>query len=397
MKKRIFIVGGIILSIAIVCTTFFLFKFSKKSRITTIGFYNLPETYSNAIQDIIRGETKNNYKFIEINESDFLSEKIGEKLDILVGFNDANMQDLKNIAVELPKDVISRIPTTIKNSDFYMDNDEIKIFPIAIDLFETELLKTAVSRYEIPVPETVWDITKFGRTSKYYYSIPFVIAGAEDINMNSLLSILVASFGGKTGYYNVIKQLKNTTDFSLIYDYRIGGDAADDVTIGSLLNIIKDWQDKSYLSAGWTNHTPKQVESLIDDNRVSLCFMNLSEHRTKRTPNIVYYSLYDFPNESAKINVSVQPVVVGISFTNKEETRLAFNRLSQEKAQEVLSLKTKIGPAMLRGTSCDIQADDARYIAASTEGGPVPDLGTAALKTQEQRHLLAEAIRNYFE
>ena len=40
----------------------------------------------------------------------------------------------------------------------------------------------------------------------------------KDINVNSLISLFVQSFGGRDGYNNVVNQLSNITDFSTIND-----------------------------------------------------------------------------------------------------------------------------------------------------------------------------------
>lgn len=392
--KKIFIpiISAIVLVGAAVCT-FFVVKNNQKS--TTIAFYNLPQEISDALKEVITGTTEIDYKFIELSESELIEKK--KKYNILFAYNDINTKLLMENAVEIPNSIIERTPSTIKSSSFFQDNSgTVKAMPVAIDIFQTNFLRTAFTKYEIPEPETFGDLIKFGRTSKFYYSVPFVTAGHEDINVNSLLSLLVASYGGYEGYCNVINKISNLSDFEQLYEIKIGGNADKDLTIASLLNIIKDWQTAGYLANEWTNLTTKQVVSLIDDNRIDLCFMNLSECRNITVPNIYYYNNVELQSETGIKNVRVQPVIVGLAFENTEAVRIALNRVSQEKNQEFISLKTKLGPAMLRGTSCDVQADDARYIAASTEGGPVPDLGTAALKTQEQRHLLAEIIRNYF-
>lgn len=396
--KKLSIVNLILCVITsfVVFITATLFPSCSKNKITTVGFYDLPETYSAVIQDIITKNTDSKFQFVQLEEKDFISNNLPKTVDMVFCYNDANVQNLKEWAVELPKDVKNRIPQTIRNSEFYNFKKELRVFPVAIDQFETSILKTTVSRYEIPVPETVKELGDFGHTAKFYYPIPFIIAAEEDININSLLTLLVEAYGGKEGYKNVVSKLQEIKDFSDLYNIKIGGDAADDVTIATVLDVIKEWEKEYIFSPNWKNMTLKQAANLIVDNRVALSFMNLSEHRTKPMPYITYFSSLPFPAQTAKTRVSLQPVVTGMAFKNSEATRIIMNRISLPEAQEEISLQTKIGPAMLQGTSCDIQADDARYLSAITEGGPVPDLGTAAFATKEKRHLLAEAVRNYF-
>ncbi len=399
MKKRnLFIcIGGIILAVALIAGIIIGTSVNNRKKTTIVGFYDLPEDYMEAIKNTIIGETSGKYKFLVLQEKDILSNKINKKVDMIASFQDANTIAFANQAIPLSESIQERIPSAYKRSRLYInEKSEITILPVAVDIFETAMLRTPITKYEIPQPETIADYSIFAHTALNYYAVPFIIAGEKDINVNSLLSLLVQSYGGRDGYLNVVNILSKVTDFSTLYDIEIGGDAAADITIKSLLDIIKNWQLNGYLPGEWKILTEEQTCNFIEDNRTTVCFMNLSEHRNKPSPNIEYYNVVDFPIESAKKSVTIQPVVVTFALKNTEGTRIALNRLSTTDAQTFISLKTRLGPAMLKGSSCDIQADDARYFSTSTEGGAVPDIGTAAFKTKEQRHLLAEAIRNYF-
>lgn len=399
MKKRnLFIcISAVILAGALIAGIIIGTSVNKRKKTTVVGFYDLPEEYVEAIKETIIGNTQGNYKFIELTEKDLESPKLSKKIDMFAGFNDANTWALKDKSIPLSNGIKERIPSTFKNSRYYTNKDgDMVILPIAVDVFETAMLRTPITLHKIPQPKTIDDYGNFAHTALNYYAVPFIIAGEKDINVNSLISLFVQSYGGRDGYNNVVNKLSNITDFSTINDIEIGGDAADDITIGTIISILKDWQNKNYLPGEWKILTEEQTCNFIEDNRTTVCFMNLSEHRNKPSPNIEYYNVVDFPIETAKKNVSIQPVVVMLSLNNTEATRIALNRLTTTEAQTFISLKTRLGPAMLKGVSCDIQADDARYFATSTEGGAVPDIGTAAFKTKEQRHKLAEAIRNNF-
>lgn len=390
-KKNLFITIGSIILVGLITISLITIKSNSKNKITKIGFYNLPENCIQVIQEILTSNSTINYSFKTINEKEFLSKNLHKKYQMVFCYNDANTKILANSAIEIPENVKSRMPSTIKTSQFYTDeNKNTKIMPIAIDYFAASYLETTDRVYKIPVPETFEEIGNFAHTSKYYYSVPLLIAGEVDDNINSLFTLMVQSYGGKEAYFNMLEQIKNTDDFSKIYDYKIGGLADDNITVSYLLDILKDWQKNNYFAFNWTTMPLAQTDMIIEDNHVALSFMTLSEHRTKPLPNAKYYK---------KLNLAcdVQPVIVGMGFKDSEAVRIAMNRLSLPDSQELISFKTRLGPSMLQGTSYDIQADDARFFAAATETGPVPDLGTAALKTKEQRSLLAQAIRNYFE
>lgn len=392
MKKRnLFLAIGSIILVGLITAGLFTVKVIKNKKITKVAFYDLPETSIEVIKEILTKDTKVEYIFQNITEKEYLSKNLNKKYQMIFCYNDANTKILANSAIQIPENVKSRMPSTIKTSKFFTDeNSNTKIMPVAIDYFAPSYLETTNRLYEIPLPETFVDIGKFAHTSKYYYSVPLLIAGEVDENINSLFTLMVQSYGGKEAYFNMLEQIKNTDDFSKIYDYKIGGLADDNITVSYLLDILKDWQQNNYFAFNWTTMPLAQTDMMIEDNHVALSFMTLSEHRTKPLPNAKYYK---------KLNLAcdVQPVIVGMGFNDSEAVRIAMNRLSLPDSQELISFKTRLGPSMLQGTSYDIQADDARFFAAATETGPVPDLGTAALKTKEQRSLLAQAIRNYFE
>lgn len=391
MKKRtIFItIGAIVLVGAAIVACVFAAKNSKRNKQTVIAFYDIPESCIEVITEIAQKDTTIEYVFKNITEKEFLAKNIEKKYDMVFCYNDANTFELAEKAITIPDNVAGRTPSTIKNSRYYTYNKQFKIMPVAIDMFEAAYLETTSKRYDIPVPESLAELNKFGRTSKFYYAVPFLIAGEVDQNINSLLTMMVQTYGGKEAYFQMVDKLKTTTDFHQIYDYKIGGQAEDNITVSTLLDVIKEWQTSGYLAHNWTTMSLAQTDIMIEDNRTALEFMNLSEHRTKPMPNARYFKMLE-------LACGVQPVIVGMGFNDSEAVRIVMNRISLPASQEQISFKTRFGPSMLQGTSYDIQADDARYYAAATEVGPVPDLGTAALKTKEQRAALAQAIREYF-
>lgn len=390
MKKRtLFITIISVVFAGLLITGIITIKNINNKKTTFVAFYDIPKEVSDTIIEILTANSKTNYSFNYKTEKDLLSKKFTKKNQLLFCYNDANTINLKEKAVSIPEYAQSCMPSTYKSSKLYSINNQVKIMPVAVDIFEAAYLETTAKKYEIPIPQDLDEIKNFAHTSKYYYAVPLIITGENDVNINSLFTMFVQDYGGKEAYFEMLDKIKNTTDFSTIYDYKVGGLADNNMTVSDLLDMIKEWQDNNYFAYNWNTMSLDQTNIMIEDNHAALSFMNLSEHRNKPFPNAKYFKMLELP-------CSVQPVIVGMGFKNSEPVQIAMNRLASSENQELISFKTKLGPSMLQGISTDIQADDARYFAASTETGPVPDLGTAALKTKEQRFLLAQAIRNYF-
>lgn len=393
-KKRIFIcILGLVL-LAGLAKFAFTRGCTKKAPI--VAFYDIDEAWQASVRQILEAENSTSFVYKNLSENDILDKNLSKKIDILICKNGASVQRIKNQAIPLSNAIKERIPQTIKTSDLYCRDGSTVVMPLVIDNFEMAVLRTAVNRYQLPLPQTIAEISDFAHTARFYYPIPLVIAGAKDENVSSLLTKLVISAGGIDAYNQLVMMLKTTTDFSQIFDYKVGGAADSSLKVSDLLGILKKWQEEGYLASNWLTLTPEMTANLIDDNRVTVSFMTLSEHRSKPQPNISYYTELPFPEDCTATKGSVQPVYVAMALNDIEPARISLNRLSLAPAQESLSLVSRLGPAMLQGTSCDIQADDARYIAATSEAGPLPDLATAAFEKSSDRHAFAQAIREWF-
>lgn len=395
MKKKILIITssivcGCILAGALI--TGLCISSAKKT--TVVGFYNLPEEYVSAIENQISKMEIKKLKFKNLTEDEFLSSKSTKNNSIIFAYNDLNTKTMADDAVPLNKDILTRMPSTIKNSAYFQNSKkQVTTMPVLMDNFETSVLRTTRTKYGIQWPETFNELQTFGKKAKQYYPAPLIISGELDINILSLFTEMVIAFGGQTGYEAVKNQLQKSESFEELLNTQV----TDQLTVKAMLNELKELQKNGYIIPSWTTLKERDTYVLIDDNRTGAIFMNLSENRRKTMPNIHYYEILTFPVETEYKELSVQPVVVGLSFKNTQNCQKILTVLSTEEVQTDLSMETQLGPAMLRGGSFDIQADEARYLAASTRGGPVPDLGTAAYRKVEQRHALAENIRKWFE
>ena len=398
-KKRftLLIVGLAVVVIAGLTTLFITKKMNSET--TYIGFYDIPEKYYNAYEEVITKDNNGKIKLVTLTDKDINSNNITKKIDLLITYNGYVTQSLIGKAKALPSDIISRFSRTINSSPLFTDDNIQKIFPITLDLFETLLLTTAVNHYDLPVPSIIEEINDFGLKAQEIYPIPIVVSGGDDFTLNCLFTQLVDAFGGIDGYYNVAEQMKEDPSLDDFYNYVVTTDSStgENITVSTLLDYIKMWEDKSILSKTWRTTLPSSTAQLIEDNRTTMALMTLSEHRNVASNNLNYYEPLLFPSyEGNNSNrVSIQPCVVGMVFRDTPQTKIITSRLTTSDNQELLSLQTQMGPTTLQGTSFDRQADDCRFFAASFPGGPVPDLATLVFSDKEMMHQMAELIRNY--
>lgn len=397
-KKLVFGLAGGICAALVAGGIAFGVITSIKRQTVTCGFYDVPAEYAEPVKKLIEECGFKRLSFVEFNEKTVASSKLNQKVDVLFAFNDANTAEYADQAVPLTVNVASRIPSSIKNSEYFMNSEGVPVvMPVVLDNFETSVLRTVSTKYNIAWPSDLDDLSEYCLKAKYYYPAPIILAGEKDINVLSFFTEMIISIGGKGAYESVKNQLKYCDDFFDIQEFILPDAEGNLISLKQVFEYFRELQRKGFIISNWNRLTEKACNDLIDDNRISCILMNLSENRTKTMPNMYYYSVSVFPVKTDYKELSVQPVLGAVAFKKSEAARKIFESISSPEGQEVLSFETRLGPAMLQGTPCDIQADDARYIAASTQYGPVPDLGTAALKTKEERHQLAEAIRAFFE
>ena len=271
-KKRftLLIVGLAIVVIAGLTTLFITKKMSSET--TYIGFYDIPEKYYNAYEEVITKDNNGKIKLVTLTDKDINSNNITKKIDLLITYNGYVTQSLIGKAIALPSDIVSRFPRTINSSPLFTDDSVQKIFPITLDLFETLLLTTAVNHYDLPVPSIIEEIYDFGLKAQEIYPIPIVVSGGDDFTLNCLFTQLVDAFGGIDGYYNVAEQMKDDPSLGNFYNYVVTTDSStgEDITVSTLLDYIKVWEDKSILSKTWRTTLPSSTAQLIEGKLFSV-------------------------------------------------------------------------------------------------------------------------------
>lgn len=212
---------------------------NKRNDVTSIGFYNVPDSYYDAYVDVITKDNASKLKLVKLDDKDISSKKLTKKIDMLITYNGKLTQDLLSRAESVPSSIEERFPRTVKSSPLFSLDNSLKIFPINFDLFETNILTTAVNHYDLPLPSFIEDISTFGLKAMEIYPIPIVLSGADDNTLNLFFTLLVEAFSGKKGYFNIKKQIEDDDSLNNFYNYVI--DESNNVTVKTVLDLIKKW------------------------------------------------------------------------------------------------------------------------------------------------------------
>ena len=374
---------------------------------TTVGFYGIDPQYQDAFRNLTAdSEAFSDIRWIELSDEEAFSPKIRRNVDLLVSWNGYLTDKLALNALSLPGEIRARYPRSIQispNFSFIPDGRqreedegrEFRVMPVLLNHYEAAYFEVFLRRTGLSRPRTLGDLEGFARASREWAESPMIAAGADDQNLFLMISLLAESVGGAEGYLQLIDDLRNQNDFDHSLEIPIKGKAPEGTTFGSILDLIKGWQREGLLLPEWYEADERLVTVFMEDNHAAAVFMSLEEHRRKPFLTIKYFQAAPFPPQKGVKEATVEPAVSVLCFEETDLTGPLLDLFSSEKGQEQLSAATRLGPSALKGAAFDIQADDARYYAAASSGGPVPDLGRAVFLREKERAEMAGQIREY--
>ena len=387
-------------SLALLLALPFLLTLSGKDR-TRVGFYGISPEYRDAIQHLSAGdEAFADVDWRVLSEEDVLSRRLSRKTDLLISYNGFLTDSLAHKAIPLPVSLSFRFPRSIQGSSFFSTDSsgearEFRIMPILLNHYETAYFEVLQKRSGLAYPRTLEELVEYAATCREWVETPMVCAGGNDENLFMMISLLAESLAGAEGYNRLVHDLRDRKDFNQTLDLPIGGNAPGGATFGTLLDILKEWQTEGLLLPDWYDADDRLVTVFMEDNHAALVFMSLEEHRRKPFQTIKYFQANPFPSANGVKEATVEPAISALCFRDTEETGALLDLFSSGPGQEALSAATQLAPATMKGVAFDIQADDARYFAAASLGGPVPGLGRAVFLKESDRTAIALQIRNY--
>ncbi len=375
-----------------------------RSRQTTVAFFGISEGYANAFQDLaVQEEAYAGVNWLTLSEEDVLSPRIHRKVDLLITYTGALTDSLALKTLPLPEQIASRYPRSIQRSPVFSaasegQEAEFRVMPILLNHYEAAYFEVFQRRTGLSWPKTLKELESYARACLQWVDTPMICAGENDENLYLLISLLAESLAGADGYLQLVsdlRSLENKDNLDEVLDIPLKGKAPEGSSFRTLLDFIKGWQQEGLLLPDWYEASERLVTVFMEDNHAAVVFMSLEEHRSKPFLTIKYFQANPFPPEKGIKETTVEPAISALCFDKTELTDGLLNLFSSEKGQEVLSAATRLAPAALKGAAVDIQADDARYFAAASKGGPVPDLGRAVYLRESERALMAEEIRGY--
>ncbi len=363
-----------------------------RSKTVYAAFYGIPEAVSGELTRQIREIRSGRIKFIILNPAVPLPRNTAKRYDLLFTWTGRQTENFSKKAARLPDSVYNLMPAPVRKAG--QTNNGYYAVPLLIDNYELAFYRTYRNNAKLLLPETLDDFEKYLETIKRYTDVPLMCSGGDDRTLIALVSALAESMCGSAGYEKLFETVGTEKNFENILSVTLSGDN----TFTSVLDRIRSWQRKKLIHPLWYMATEQDVLTLMKNHLTGVIFMALSDHRKKPLVLIKYYDSTRFlPDTANAVHALVAPVIAGIAFSSKTEKQEILENLIHTDNQEQLSTISGLAPASSRAEANDRQADDVRFWAASCQGGPVPDLSSAAFTKPEQSVAFATAVREYLK
>lgn len=413
--KRILIVAASVLVVAATITGLVLrANTAHRARTTIVGFYDIEGAQQQAVQSVLErafsalpevqaanAATVDNalvLEFVTLSDEQAADPKLTKKIDVLVTQTGALTSRLMSAAVPVNNEIMARFPRSTQSSPFFSQDGKMLVMPLFLDHFETAYYTILSDELTDELPYYLSEFAEYAALIKDSIVYPIIASGADDTVLFSMVSVLVESVAGADGYNQLIRDISDIAGkdqpFDDVLALPLKGDAPDGIIFGDILQVFRNWRSEGLILGNWQETTEASVRVFMEDYHTGIIQMLLSQHRRMPYPMIKYYESTQYPADTSVSRALIAPSVSCMLFTDTNAARSFVDALSSADEQEFLSVKTQLAPTTLRGQSFDMQADDVRYFAAISAGGPVPDLGHAAFATSEKRAEFAAWLRD---
>ena len=374
-----------LLVIAGICVGLHLYKKNKADRTVRVAFYGLSEEMMALIKETMPQEENIILEYDVISPDAFDSSVVKQKYDMLFTWRGEITDTLSPSAEDIPVKVLENLPNSLRNK---------KCIPLLLDHCELTFSREVLKKIDREVPMSFKAFSDILNSSSNVVFSPFYCNGADDRLMIDFIGALVMAKGGLTAYNKLIEELRKAESLNSMLDIKLDGK---ELTLRSLLDMLKTWPDKGYTHPSWYNGRGNDLVFFAEDKQLACFFTFLSEHRQISYNIIKNYEASLFPPDVSAENYGlIAPSVCLMLLSDNSNSKRYVSAFFTQEAQEMISDKTSLAPVHLRSQAFDRQADDVRFWAASCAGGAVPDLYLAVYQRKNKELVkICSEIRAY--
>ncbi len=394
----------------------------RRARTTVVGFYDVDASQQAAVQAVLErtfeqlpevlaakaaaAETGASgssaadmpiLKFITLTDDEAADPKLTKKIDVLITQTGALTTSLMTNAAAESAEIAARFPRTTQSSPYFSLDGQLVVMPLFLDHFESAYYTIVMDKLAASIPYSLTDFAGYADQLRQEITYPIISSGADDSVLFAFVSAIVEAAAGADGYRQFVEELsaiaQKGLSFDRVLELPLEGDAPEGLVFGDILRVFNEWRDSGLILGNWYETAESTIHVFMEDYHTGIIEMMLSQHRRMPYPMIKYYDSGVFPADTSRNRALIAPSVSYMYFNETIATSAFADALSTADNQEYLSNETQLAPTTLRGQSFDMQADDVRYFAATSAGGPVPEIGRAAIASVERRTEFADWIR----
>lgn len=338
---------------------------SIQSKVLDVAFLDLPDQITVELETQIKKIYQGKIKFYDLDKSSFNTNKAIKKYDYFFSWENEITESLKDVASFIPPECASYMPDSI----FARRTTSV---PLLLNHFQVAYNDTVRHAAKIRYPASMEQFEIYLNWIKEYVLYPFYCAGGDDETLCALLTCFVESFGGTESYERLCKVLDGQQMLKDVVDVSLN-EKAGNVSLHTVLDILRKWQDAKLLPENWIASTKNDVKNFILDDCIGVLFSTLSYYRTIPNNKVSMFAADRFPvNNMTTSHSIIAPTVIGMQFTKSSVFGDVLTKLVTDDVQSELSLTTTYAPVASHARVYDRQADDVRFLAAACAGGPKP-------------------------
>ena len=360
-----------------------------------IAIYDLPKNVSEKLRGYVESSDK---KFVVtvLDGGSGFSVAESKKYDAVFTWNGVLAENLAKAGVDIPAQAYSKMPQAVRRS--CLVDGKSRMLPILYDHVPLYFCKDASTYNDFSGPETLVELEANMEADRENFSFPMLVAGSEDEDFYGFLSMAAESVLGADGYKALVKNLSEKKDFRAVLDDVVTNtpDGAS-LSLRSVLEKIFDWQSRGLLQRQWYMVGRTDLFNLMQYKSFYVSSMPLDYYRNLPRMVSYNYTAYRFPMENVDMDHGlVAHEIVMIPRSNKKALRNLEDYLVSLDIQEQLSNVTTFAPVHSQSGAYDSISDDARFYAASTKWGPLPQLDRAAFTSKDDAQKFAKDAREFF-
>ena len=393
-KIKLSTIFFIIALILISAVLLFVSVKNRKKSAYKIAFYGLSENLENQVIKLIKGKYVGGVSYVRIDYSDLAKKSQLKDVDFIFTWQGAKAEYLYKYAQPVEENLLDPLLPQIKNS--IQDQDAFFAIPLLLDSYNLQTLKSNGQIFNMPIPNTYEEFTKYIKQMRPYVSKTFYLDTSDEKNTIDFFGALAESICGSHAYQNLIEEIKTSGNLESISSKIIGQNSAgQDISVQALKEIAQNFikcGGPVEVNSASTNTSTSYEETPQATTIYSLPSL-YSACTTLPASDQAKYNTTTFPqSEGIFDHAAITPILIMVPLSRKKINSSIITYFLSDAVQNYLSSETSLTPVTQNASPQTSTANHIRYCVQSL--GPQNTLSNAAFTSDQALKNFASQILN---